>query len=193
MVRSSFLYVSVLALLVACSTKTTTELPVEEADTTNAVAGIVPPLGQLTRFLDLDVEQYQVYQAGDTAIDLPETDLMGVPKDRETDSLRKASGVKREGEDLIFGLKNGGQKVLQSNLTEEDNTVEYIFVGSLDAIGYWEVLAFYYESFDYVLVNQSNGAEFHVWNKPVVSPDRRYVLCGSLDIEAGFIPNGFQL
>lgn len=193
MARNSFLFISVLALLVSCSTKTTTELPVEEEDTTNTVAVNVPPVGQPTRFLDLDVGQYQIYQEGDTTIALPQTDLIGVPKDREADNMSKTSGVKREGEQLLFSLKNGGQKILKSNLTEEDNTVEYIFIGSLDAIGYWEVLVFYYESFDYLLVNQNNGVEVHVWNKPVVSPDHQYILCGSLDIEAGFIPNGFQL
>jgi hypothetical protein len=192
MLRWSRSYVSLLALLLACSTKTTTELPLED-DTTNAIADTPPPVKQPARFLDLDIEQYQVYQEGDTTIALPQTDLRDVPKDLEAENLKKTRGVVREGDQLTFSLQNGGQKVLKSNLTEEDNTVEYIFIGSLDAIGYWEVLVFYYESFGYVLVNQRNGAEVDVWNKPVVSPDHQFVLCGSLDIEAGFIPNGFQL
>src|SRR5690349_13390659 len=124
MLRWSLPYVSSLVLLVACSTKTTTELPVED-DTTNVVASTLPPVQQPVRFLDLDIEQYQVYPEGDTSIALPQTDLRDVPKDREAENLKKTSGVVREGDQLTFSLQNGGRKVLTSNLTEEDNTVEY--------------------------------------------------------------------
>jgi hypothetical protein len=182
-------YLLAVTMLTACSTKHTDEVATQEAPAVDTLATI----GQATRFLELDTEQYQVYQAGDSAITLPQSDFVGIPRDREPDNLRNATGVRRDGDTLIFTLKNGQQKSLRTNLNNEETSTEYIFMHNLDAIGYWEVLAFYYESFDYILVNQRDGAETHLWNKPVLSPDHKYLLCGSTDLEAGFIPNGFQL
>jgi hypothetical protein len=175
-----------LALLIACNTKPTAdhELPAQDS---------VHSSPQHEQILDLDVEQYQVYEDGDPTVTLPETDFMGPPRDREPGNLQQVSNVTRNGDELVFILKNGQQKLLKSNLTDEDNTVEYTFMRSIDTIGFWEVLAFYYESFDYILINQTDGTETHVWNKAVVSPDHKHILCGSTDLEAGFVANGFQL
>ncbi len=175
-----------LALLIACNTKPTADLGLLAPDS-------VTSSPQRAHFPELDLELYQVYEGGDTTITLPETDFMGAPRDREADNLQQVSNVTRNGDELVFTLKDGQQKLLKSNLTDEDNTVEYTFMRSLDTIGYWEVLAFYYESFDYVLINQTDGRETHIWNKAVVSPDHKRILCGSTDLEAGFVPNGFQL
>lgn len=183
--KGSLCFVS-LALLIACNTKPRDDHGLHAHDS-------VTTTPQRAQFPDLDVGQYQVYEEGDTTITLPETDFMGAPKDREAGNLQQVSDVTRNGDELVFILKNGQQKLLKSNLTDEDNTVEYTFMRSLDAIGYWEVLAFYYESFDYVLINQTDGAETHVWNKSVLSPDYKYILCGTQDLEAGFVTNGFQL
>lgn len=186
MLQKRSVYIIALASLTYCSPKPSAEQDVQTTDT-------IASFEQHSRFLDLDVGQYQVYESGDPSITLPETDFMGAPKDREPNNLQQVSGVTRQGDDLVFVLKNGQQKILKSNLTDEENTVDYTFMRSLDTIGYWEVLAFYYESFDYVLINQIDGTETHVWNKSVLSPDHKYILCSSQDLEAGFVPNGFQL
>lgn len=181
--------IAIFILVSSCGTKTSTELLSQHTDSVPVVDAEV----QKEKFLNLDIEQYQIYQPGDTSIVLPDTDLTGVPKDREPANLKAAGNVKRVDDALIFTLRNGSEKILKSNLEDEENTAEYIFMQSLDPIGYWEVLAFYYESFGYILINQTTGKEVYLWNKPVLSPDNKYLLIGSLDIEAGFIPNGFQL
>jgi hypothetical protein len=175
-----------ITFLIACSTKPSSEPGKEVADT-------ITTIEQHARFLDLDTGQYQVYEGGDTAIAMPASDFIGAPKDREGVNLGRAKGVTRNGDQLTFVLKNGQEKTLKANLQDEENSVDYIFTRSLDAIGHWEVLAFYYESFDYILINQSDGTETHLWNKAVLSPDNKYLLCGSVDLEAAFVPNGFQL
>lgn len=175
-----------LVFLSACGPKTGTEQETRKTDS-------VPVTRQKPGFLDLDVGQYEVYESGSPSVTLPESDLFGVPKDREPTNLQQVTGITRTGDELTFQLKNDQQKVLKNNFTDADNTAEYIFMRNLDAIGYWEVLAFYYESFDYILINQTDGTETHLWNKAVLSPDNKYILCGTVDIEAGFVPNGFQL
>jgi hypothetical protein len=186
MLRNVSLYVLALTSLMACSTKPASEPGNEKSDTTTSI-------DQQAQFLDLDIDQYQVYEKGDNGITLPESDFVGAPKDREDANLAKTNGVLRSGDQLIFTLKNGQQKILKANLQDDENSVDYIFTRSLDAIGHWEVLAFYYESFDYILINQVDGTETHLWNKAVPSPDNKYILCGSVDLEAAFVPTGFQL
>jgi hypothetical protein len=184
--RNISLYMLALTFLMGCSTRPASEPGKEELDTTTTVV-------QSNQFPDLDIGQYQVYKEGDTAITLPDSDFVGTPKDREATNITKTEGVNRSGEQLIFTLKNGQQKILKANLQDDENSVDYIFTRSLDAIGHWEVLAFYYESFDYILISQLDGTETHLWNKPVLSPDNKYLLCGSCDLEAQFVPNGFQM
>jgi len=174
------------AFLSACSTKPAAEQ--ENQSTDSAVS-----IEQKTGFLDLDTGQYQVFESGNSAITLPKSDLFGVPQEREPANLQSTTGVTRTGDELVFKLKNGQEKVLKNNLTDEENSTEYIFMRSLEPIGYWEILVFYYESFDYLLINQTDGSETHIWNKAVLSPDNKYILCGSVDIEAAFVPTGFQL
>lgn len=186
MVWKSPLCFLLLVILIACGTKSTVE---QGLQVTDSITSVKP----LSTSLDLDVVQYQVYESGDSSIVLPGTDLIGAPKDREEENIQRTSGVTRQGDELILILKSGQQKVLKNNLKNEESSVEYIFMRSLDAIGYWEILTFYYESFDYLLINQADGTETHLWNKPVVSPDNQYLLCGSTDLEAGYVPNGFQL
>jgi hypothetical protein len=145
------------------------------------------------RYLDLDVRQYLVYEEGDTLVDLPGGSFSDTPRDTEADALQGRKDVERKGDTLIFNLKSGKQKTLINNLSDDDSSTDYIFQKSIDAIGYWEVLAYYYESLDYVLINQNDGDEIHVWGRTILSPDNQYVLCSSVDLEAGFIANGFQL
>jgi len=186
MLRNTILHVIAITFLLACVSKPSSDPKDEAKDTITVVK-------RLPQFPDLDISQYQVYEDSDTVITLPESDFVGAPKDREPASLRQAQGVIRSGDQLTFTLKNGQQKVLKANLQDDENSVDYIFIRSLDAIGHWEVLAFYYESFDYVLISQFDGTETHLWNKAVLSPDNKYLLCGSCDLEAQFVPNGFQL
>jgi len=176
-------------LLSSCQLKQNNEtaISVDSLQTTSTTITAHPPQ------LDLDLNLYTVLNEVDSGIALPETDFIGTPKDRENNHIANANGVQRADDQLVFTLHNGSKKVLTTNTQDEENSADYIFMRDIHTIGYWEVLAFYYESFDYILINQQNGNEFHLWNKPVVSPDNQHLLCSSVDIEAGFVPNGFQM
>jgi len=63
----------------------------------------------------------------------------------------------------------------------------------MNEINQWLLLGSYYESFDYLLIDQEDGGESHLWGLPVLSPDKKYFLTTQLDLEAGFVSNGFQL
>jgi hypothetical protein len=107
---------------------------------------------------------------------------------------KDAALVARSNDSLIFHLDNGQTSVLQNSKPDaEENTVIYTYDGYLADIKHFSLSVGYYEANDYVLVNQSTGENIHAWGKPFVSPDKKYILCPSKDLVAGFISNGFQL
>jgi hypothetical protein len=102
--------------------------------------------------------------------------------------------VTRRNDSLIFQLTNGQSTVLQNSKPDaEENYVKYTYEGFLGEIKHFGMFAGYYEASDYVLVNQSTGETIHTWGTPVISPDKKHILCPSKDLVAGFISNGFQL
>jgi hypothetical protein len=112
----------------------------------------------------------------------------------EIDYLKTDPAVNRTPEGLTFKLRNGQVKILKDNADFEDEEfVRHFFIRSLNDIGQWHVLSMYNESFSYLLIDQTEGTETSIWSDPAFSPDKKYFLTGSADIDAGFIPNGFQL
>lgn len=104
--------------------------------------------------------------------------------------------VKRKGNDLIITADNGKKVVLTDKSDDEkdgDSYAEYTYTGYLPDIKEYGIFATYYESMDFLLVNQVNGETIHTWGAPIISPDKKYFVCSSYDLEAGFIENGLQL
>lgn len=147
-----------------------------------------------TAWLELDTAHLKVYEPDDTIVKFttppPPQDINIWEKNNlKTDSL-----VKRIPEGLQFRLRNNTVKLLKENKqTDGDDYLAYTFVRTLDDVDQWLVMASYYESFDYVLVDQNDGTENHLWGEPVFSPDKKYFITSQVDLEAGFVPNGFQL
>jgi hypothetical protein len=140
----------------------------------------------------LDTDNIKIYETGDTVVQLPETPVADSAS--EISALTKDTRVTRVGEGLTFQLKSGETKVLKENKTTDGDGYEaYTYLQSLDEIGQWLVLCSYYESMDYLLIDQQLGTETHLWGYPVISPDKNHILTSMVDLEAGFVPNGFQL
>ncbi|GAA3921745.1 hypothetical protein GO495_01510 [Chitinophaga oryziterrae] len=107
----------------------------------------------------------------------------------------KNGHVKRLGDSLIITLENGRHIVLASNAhpKHDDSYTEYTYTGYLPDIKQYGIFGTYYESTDFLLVDQTTGVTTHTWGAPIISPDKKYFLCPSYDLEAGFTANGFQL
>jgi hypothetical protein len=142
----------------------------------------------------LDLEHYKVYSYTDTIIKFNEPSYLGDHEILEADYLTTEPAVTRTPEGLTFKLKNGELKLLKDNTDFEDEEfVRHFFIRSWPDMAQWQILSTYNESFTYLLIDQTDGTETSIWSDPAFSPDKKYFLTASADIDAGFIPNGFQL
>ena len=114
----------------------------------------------------------------------------------DTNELRlltkESNRVKRKGDTLIFYAANGHKTTLIDQNTEEA-TADYTFDGNFPTIQYWGTSVAYDESGDYILISQQTGDTLHCWGPPAVAPDKKHIICGSMDLMAGFVDNGFQI
>jgi len=108
-------------------------------------------------------------------------------------ALKQDTAVKRKGDTLLLPVENGEPVAMVNNKSDGDDYAQYHYDSFLPEINCYCLIGSYYEAGDYILLNRSTGANIHVWGKPVISPYKTMLICPSFDIEAGFIPNGFQL
>lgn len=95
---------------------------------------------------------------------------------------------------LTFSLTNGEKYTLKDKFEAYDSDVQiYKYVRSLDEISYWLCEVSYYEGGSLILLDQDNGEQINVWSRPVFSPDETHFVTNSMDLEAGYMPNGMQL
>lgn len=135
----------------------------------------------LVYFIDkATYEQYPPYEpSGDTS---------------ESNALSKVTNVKRNGQQLVFSLANGQQKIRTNNSEDDaEDYAHYSYAGYYPALQRHGVFITYYEADGFELLNPENGDTLFTWTAPIPSPDKKYFICPSMDIEAGFNPNGFQL
>lgn len=105
-----------------------------------------------------------------------------------------SSTVVRQQDSLIFQLNNNNKFILRNDSSDdEDAWAIYHFAGTLHNIGYWYVDVTYYEWWNTILVNQQNGDTTITIGKPCVSPDKKFIMCGNVDLTAGFTANGLEL
>ncbi len=108
--------------------------------------------------------------------------------------LRASSTVKRHSDTLIFKLKTNNFFFLKDDSTEtEADIVRYSYVGEFKDLGYWKVYATYYEWFNEILVNQNTGDTTITIGDPLVSPDKKYILCSNSDLWANETANGIEM
>jgi hypothetical protein len=178
-----------LTLLWACTPGT-----VETSSSKDSVADAVQEQVASAPFPDLDLDNLTVYTGADTATIFSERSYYGSSDSLEAIDLQKDTRVMRTPEGLRFRLKNGEHKLLKENKdTESDDFASYSFLEPMDNIGQWLLMGGYYEAFDYVLIDQQDGSETHLWGRPILSPDGQYFLTGMVDLDAAFVPTGFQM
>jgi hypothetical protein len=104
------------------------------------------------------------------------------------------ANVKRDTLKLKFHLSNGVDSVLVNDTTEGwSNYIAYSYIESCKNIDYWLLGITYYEGSQYLLLDRENGEKLWIWGMPIYSPNMKYFVCNSCDLEAGYDANGFQL
>ncbi|NSL88547.1 hypothetical protein ECE50_017025 [Chitinophaga sp. Mgbs1] len=117
-----------------------------------------------------------------------------VPDSSETIALKKDPAVRRKGDSLFIRLENGRETVRVNNtLDDGDDYVRYKYVSDLAVIGKKGLDLTFYEADAYQLTDIKTGDSIFLWTPPVISPDKKYFICSSCDLMAGFNSNGFQL
>lgn len=94
----------------------------------------------------------------------------------------------------LLHLQSGVDSVLRNNYEDEsDNYIQYSYIRSFNEINYWSFHASMFEGGSFLIVSKKDGSKIWTWGEPLFSPNKRFFICNSFDLEAGFIANGFQL
>lgn len=108
--------------------------------------------------------------------------------------LADSSSVKRKGDTLFFSISNNRKVTLVNNYADDDDTyVSYSYLGFMKDIDQFLVFGVYYEWYNYLLIDKQTGDTTITCGDPVVSPNKKYFICGNADLEARFTFNGFEL
>jgi hypothetical protein len=110
----------------------------------------------------------------------------------EKELLQNTSLVTRHSDSLIFKLKNNNQLILKND-SLDTSWAMYEYEGELKNIDFWVVNVTYYEWYNTILVDRENGDTTITIGRPIVSPDKKYVMCGNVDLLATFTFNGLEL
>lgn len=112
----------------------------------------------------------------------------------ERERIAAAGGtVRREGGRLVFRGSDGGTLSLEDDATEGERFVRYRYAGLFPEIGQHLVHMGFYEGGGWLLVNAATTDQTHVVGPPVASPDRSRFVATSVDLGAGYDPNGIQV
>jgi len=113
----------------------------------------------------------------------------------ETIFIQKDSAfVHRYGDTLLLELQNGTQSTwINHHEDEDEDYVDYEYMGKLPAIGHFILNASFSEWRNYILVDVATGDTTLLCGYPEVSPDRTLLIAGNSDLFSGFSFNGIQL
>lgn len=127
--------------------------------------------------------------------DLPDTADTDACVARTEEGLLAASGgqARREGPRLVFRGSGGGSLALEDDATEGDRFVRHRYLGPLPGIGQHLVRMDFYEGGGWLLVGAATADRTYVSGPPVVAPDRGRFVTASVDLVAGYDPNGIQV
>jgi hypothetical protein len=99
-------------------------------------------------------------------------------------------GLDRNQDTLRLPLRDGTAALVVDTVAE-DGTL-YNVVGVV-ADRFWHLEAQLYEGGFTLLVDRRDGARHPMWAAPLASPSGQRLYVGSLDLEAGYNPNGIQI
>jgi hypothetical protein len=94
----------------------------------------------------------------------------------------------------IFIRCANGKKVVLTEHTHCDGDlyIEYTYGGKLDHSPFILFKVGYDEKLDYLIINLNSGKQIHTWGVPSLSPDAKYLISSSYDLDVGFLHNGIQ-
>jgi hypothetical protein len=101
--------------------------------------------------------------------------------------------VHRVGLDLVFRALNGSVTQLRDDTLEGDNFVYYYYAGAVPRTRFHGVHVQYYESREYLLLDDSTGYKTALIAEPVVSPHGVRLVTALFDLESGEEPNGMVI
>jgi len=181
-------YLFILLILTSCVNK----IPVHKP----AVISQSPKPEQPLDTFEMGSKNFLVYAMDESPFD-PEPAVESDSAEVKLLNHHDGNGhVKRKGNTLTISTDNGKQVVLtdKSDIDKDGESYAiYTYTGYLPDIKQYGIFCTYYESLDYLLVNQATGESIHTWGPPLISPDKKYFICASYDLEAGFTANGLQL
>lgn len=187
-----FTYLWPVIFAVACHNTPTEQKPADSVIT--ATAPLVASGNQALDTFTLAGKTCIVYPEAVSPFGKERVKKEETPEELEQRILARDTSVKRVGDTLFLPIDNGNPVAMGNNNEDDgDAYVKFFYEGFMPEINCYCIRAGYYEGGDYVLLNRTTGTNIHVWGKPLMSPDKKQLICTSYDLEAGFIPNGYQL
>ena len=107
-------------------------------------------------------------------------------------NLQKDTSTVRKIADTLF-IKTQVKELKFVNTSDKNDYVNYQYIRFLKEQNKFLVYCSYYESHDYILIDNRNAEITHLWGLPVFSPDNKYIISGNEDLNAAFTDNGIQL
>ncbi len=107
-------------------------------------------------------------------------------------NLQKDASAVRKVDDTLF-IKTHVKELKFVNASDENDYVNYQYTSFLKEQDKFLIFCSYYESHDYMLIDNKNAEITHLWGLPVFSPDNKYIISGNEDLNAAFTDNGVQL
>lgn len=103
--------------------------------------------------------------------------------------------VKKNQSELVLSIAGNKKVVLMDSLANSDNTeqVTYNYIGHFKEVGLYVIKVQYYETGEYMLINEKTGIKTKVWGEPKLSPDKKHIVCTSNAIGYDIMPNGIQM
>lgn len=100
--------------------------------------------------------------------------------------------VKREGDTLFLKSSSGTYIPLNDNPECEVpiSCVYFRFVDYFKDLGFFLVKSHYWEGTDHIMISESDGRKFYIYELPLFSPDRRRLVTIPNDTDAGYDRNG---
>jgi hypothetical protein len=103
---------------------------------------------------------------------------------------RDAKFVKRRGDTLFLALANGRNATLVHNRSDGEPLAMYSYKAVLKELGYYYISGTAWEGHINVLIDKTTGDTAWLAGKPIISPDRKWIICAAFD-ESGESLAGF--
>jgi hypothetical protein len=178
--KKNLFILPLLTMLLSCQQK-------ENQSENNAIDENLEACGRI----EINGESRDFYAMSKADFNALESHEFNFPADEIIDDKEN---VKRTDSLLSFTLTNG-EKLKLRDVYQPDyaDVLIFSYVKSYEDILYWLYNVTYYEGSGMFLLDKDNGEKINLWGMPVFSPDKSHFVTNSIDIVAGYQPNGMQL